>query len=124
MSFWTDIFTKNWSRNYWNHLNGRSAAQSALEPHVAALGEIYQAQRPFPGHHAVADFCIPGRRLIIELDGKEHRGKKAREKDADRDARLAKSNWITVRLTNEEVLADPAAALQKALDLADLELEN
>lgn len=124
MGFWTDLFTKNWCRNYWNHLNGKSQAQTALEPHVAKLGEIYQAQRPFPGHSAIADFCIPGRGLIIELDGKEHRGKKAREKDYARDAKLARSGWITIRLTNEEVLADPAKAMQKALDLADMEKET
>lgn len=120
MSVWTNMFTTRWAQNYWNHLNGKSQAQTVFEPHVAALGEIYQAQRPFPGHHRIADFCIPGRSLIIELDGKEHRQPKKRAKDAEDDAKLARNGWTVVRINNEVVLDNPKKALEDALEKASL----
>lgn len=118
--FWQESFLTNWSRNYFNHYNGKVPAQTALEPHVAALGEIYQAQRPFPGFHRVADFVIPGRRLIIELDGKSHRGKskaalEQQAKDKLTDDRLKKNGWTVIRIPNEAVFDDALGALTKAL---------
>ena len=113
-----DIFTLNWARNYFNHYNGKSRPQTLLEVEVASLGEVYQAQRPMYGHRVVADFCLPSRSLIIEIDGKEHARKDKKAKDKERDARLAKSGWTVIRLTNEEVLENPRKALVKALAAA------
>lgn len=115
MSAWSNIFDKHWAQNTYNHYAGKSAAQTALEPHVAALGVIYRAQMPFPAFQIVADFGIPSLGLLIECDGKEHRQKKKRESDVERDAKLLKAGWITIRIQNEEVLDDPEAAMKKIL---------
>lgn len=114
MSF-ANRFLDYWSGNYYKHCHGQVPRQTALEPHIAALGLVYRAQHPFPGVYGIADFLIEPLGLIIEIDGPEHgRGEKL-EKDQIRDAALAKKGYLTVRLSNAEVDADPKAALERAL---------
>lgn len=115
MGSWGNQFAVRTYQNYFNHCDGKSPAQTALEPHIAALGRIYRAQHPFPAFRIIADFVIPDLGLRIECDGKEHRQPARKREDAATDAKLAAKGWRTVRLTNEEILADPAGALEKAL---------
>lgn len=107
---WQNRFLKNWCDNYHREVQ----AQSAIEPFIAAKGLMYRSQHPFAGYHIIADFFFPTLGLRIEIDGKEHRQKKKREKDEQGDKHLLGQNIITVRLTNEEVMEDPEAALEKA----------
>ena len=57
----------------------------------------------------IADFAAPCARLVIEVDGGYH---SQRERaDARRDRQLAKLGYRTLRLTDELIRCDMAAAL-------------
>lgn len=114
---WANKFNQYWSANHYKHHTDQVPRQTALEPHVAALGLPYCAQYPFPGAYAVVDFLIKPWGLIIEIDGKEHLKGEKLEKDIARDAKLAKQGYITVRLLNSEVDADPKAAMARAVSV-------
>ena len=59
----------------------------------------------------IADFaCLEGR-LIIELDGGQHRA----EKDAGRDAALYEHGFRIIRFWNNDVLTNLEAVLEKVL---------
>jgi Protein of unknown function (DUF559) len=115
VSFFANRFNAHWASNYYKHVHGKVQRQTDIEPHIAKLGLVYRAQHPFPGVYGVADFLIEPLGLIIEIDGPEHLKGEKLEKDQARDAALARNGYVTVRLTNAEVEADPAAALQRAL---------
>lgn len=50
------------------------------------------------GYLFVADFCFPKEKIIIELDGKEHRQKKNREKDKVRDSVFYNNGYDVLRI--------------------------
>lgn len=112
---WANKFNEHWSANHYKHHKGQVPRQTALEPHIAALGLPYAAQYPFPGVYAVVDFIIKPWNLIIEIDGKEHLKGEKLLKDQARDAKLAAMGYTTVRLSNDEVDKDPKAALDRAV---------
>ncbi len=116
MSVWGNRFNKLWCDNLINHYAGKSEPQALLEPQVAKLGKVYRAQMPFHAFRCIADFAIPDLCLLIEIDGKEHRQAAKRRKDEERDGQLARAGWITVRVTNERVLADPEEAMAYILE--------
>jgi very-short-patch-repair endonuclease len=52
-------------------------------------------------------------RLVVELDGPEHRGRRAYRDDRHRDYELLCSGYVVVRIPNEEIIEDFAKALEK-----------
>lgn len=104
----------NWDYLYQNP----TKAELLLEPEVAKLGVPYRFQHRIWNY--IPDFAILPWKLLVEIDGDSHRRKEQVAKDAEKTAWLAKRGWRTVRVTNAEVFADPAAALAKALDSAGL----
>ena len=90
-------------------------AELVFERYLAPRGHRYRVQYPFFSLHAIADFVLPDFRLVIEIDGKSHNNEKAKKKDQARTLALAGLGWDVVRVTNDEVFADPEAAVTKAL---------
>ncbi len=59
----------------------------------------------------IADFAIPSRRLVIEVDGPCHARRGAR--DVRKDRALARLGWRVLRLDAELVLSAPEEALRR-----------
>lgn len=110
----------NLFRNWWYLSTRMTGPETALEPAIAALGERYRSQWLFMGLKTssrayIADFVLLDRKLIIEVDGASHNEPKQAMKDRENAIALHDLGWTIVRLTNEEVAADPKAALTRAL---------
>lgn len=58
------------------------------------------------------DLSLPDHRLVLEVDGGQHRLTLNRRRDSDRDAALARLGWVTVRVTAAAVRADPDVAVR------------
>jgi len=61
----------------------------------------------------VADFYCHESKLIIELDGYHHAGKKAKEYDELRTKVLAEMGITVIRFWNEEIINSPEKVLRK-----------
>jgi very-short-patch-repair endonuclease len=103
-------FLMYWAKNY-----GGTEPELAMEPAIAALGTPYRFQHPFWGQHAIADFVLLKHKVILEVDGKEHRTLKGKREDAARTALLNKRGWTVVRCTNEEALEDPYEVVERLI---------
>ena len=52
----------------------------------------------------IADFALPDRKIIIEVDGKKwHSGKKKQKKDRFRDYMLKRAGWKTIRIPEKDI---------------------
>lgn len=86
--------------------------RSSLEVGFQRL--MTQARLPLPQTNVrigsvEVDACWPQARLIVELDGWAfHRGKRAFQRDRERDAGLAAKGWTVVRFTHSDVAGRPA----------------
>ncbi|MCW3017232.1 MAG: hypothetical protein JWO02_4324 [Solirubrobacterales bacterium] len=58
------------------------------------------------------DLSFPDYRLVLEVDGEQHRLTLNRRRDADRDAALVRLGWATERVTAAAVRADPNVAVR------------
>jgi len=86
------------------------------------LGVSFRRQVPVIGRY-VADFAAPAARLIVEVDGPHHA--RRRPADARRDERLRCAGWRVVRVPEELVRKDFAAAVAlvvRALEESALEV--
>ena len=61
------------------------------------------------------DIAEPSLKIAVEVDGEGHKASISRRRDALKDAFLESEGWTVVRVTNKEVLADTAAALQRIM---------
>lgn len=80
---------------------------TALEKQVADFldmkGIAHISQYPLRLGY-VADFALPDRKFIIEVDGKHwHNGKKKQKKDRFRDYMLRRAGWELIRIKEEEI---------------------
>jgi len=62
----------------------------------------------------IADFCAPGKKLIIELDGSQHL--EQQEYDAERTAFLESQGYRVLRFWNSQVLGEIESVLGVILD--------
>lgn len=106
------MFLRNWARLY----SKQTAPETKLEREIALLGKPYRAQHPFFGLCRIVDFALIEDRIVIEVDGASHDKPAQRRKDVTSTIALEKQGWKVVRLRNEEVMDDPAAALRTAFD--------
>jgi very-short-patch-repair endonuclease len=109
-----DLFLSHWAHLY----TDITEPEAALEPAIAALGKRYRAQHPVFAVRAIADFALLDDKVIIEVDGKSHASKKAKEKDRERTLRLEKYGWVVVRCSNEEALKDPHSTVARLISEA------
>jgi very-short-patch-repair endonuclease len=70
------------------------------------------------------DLLWPEGRVIVELDGAEHRGRRAYRDDRHRDYELLCAGYIVVRLPNDEIIEDFARALEKIRSVVRLRSSN
>ncbi|GIK76954.1 MAG: hypothetical protein BroJett022_06440 [Actinomycetes bacterium] len=60
------------------------------------------------------DFCWPGRRIAIEVDGYAfHGGRSRANADRDRDQALAIAGWTAVRFTADQIRDEPAEVVRR-----------
>ncbi len=74
----------------------------------------FKFRRQHPIGPFIADFCCPGRRLVIELDGGQH------DVDSDRDTRrtrfLEAQGYRVIRFWDPEVMGDIESVLTRILE--------
>ncbi|MFT4047399.1 MAG: endonuclease domain-containing protein [Solimonas sp.] len=66
--------------------------------------EHWKVRRQHPIGTYIADFAIPARHLVIEIDGGQHALQ--RDADAERTAALRDRGYRVIRFWNNEVLAN------------------
>ena len=100
-----------------------SPAEHRLAEALAAdaeLGTLFAFNQPVPtvrGSRPRVDLLWRARRLVVEIDGyRDHTSPDAFRRDRQRDYELAISGYLVLRLTAEEVLADPLLSLDKLRD--------
>ena len=74
-------------------------------------GSHFRRQAPFGAF--VVDFVCHQHRLVIEVDGGIHRLDVVAARDAERESWLNARGYRVVRITNDEALFDPHAAVQR-----------
>jgi len=104
------------------HCAGTTATRSVLEEAFLALTARHDLPRPevdVPFGAYTADFLFRAERVIVECDGRAyHSSPGAMRSDRHRDLALQVQGWEVVRLTWEQVTAQPgatAAALRAVL---------
>ena len=97
-------------------------AELAMKAILESLG-VYAAHQfiiYYPGSFCIADFFIPARKIIIEVDGVNHKRDQP-EHDVTRDAWLLKNYGMrTVRISNRTALSNRQAC--EAIIRAELRL--
>lgn len=88
--------------------NGRSmpVPQQIL---LEALGPEWVSEKRFPwGASAIpaylADIAHEQSKIVVEVDGENHRDDKVRARDARKDTFLSERGWFVLRVSNREVL--------------------
>jgi len=74
-------------------------------------GTHFRRQAPFNGF--VVDFVCHAARLVVEVDGGVHNLDVVAARDAEREAWLNARGYRVVRITNEQALFDPHAAVER-----------
>ncbi len=90
----------------------------ARDEELCPLFEFNQRLSTGRRAHPTVDLVWREGRLVVELDGWETHGNRwAFASDRHRDYELALSGYVVLRLTNDEVLRDPALTIDKIRDL-------
>ncbi len=95
----------------WQLRQESTPAESRLWGYLRTLRErgIHFRRQHAVGPY-VADFCAPGRRLIIELDGSQHL--EQHKRDEDRTAYLRGRGYRVLRFWNNQVMNEMPAVKQ------------
>ncbi|KAA5612568.1 DUF559 domain-containing protein [Rhodovastum atsumiense] len=97
------------------------AADAELRP-LFAFNQTVPTRR---GGHPRVDLLWQAGRLVVEIDGyADHATREAFRRDRQRDYELAISGYLVLRLTAEEVLADPWLSLDKLRDAVQFRQGN
>lgn len=75
------------------------------------LGIQFYRQKPIGDY--IVDFYAPKAKLVLEVDGSQHRDAGNLEKDARRDNFLARLGLKVLRFNSREVLAETDAVVEK-----------
>lgn len=101
---WQGTYPCDWSRIY-------TPIEFQAWQTIRTKGRVVMyPQYPIENFHV--DFCNPGLRLVLELDGKEYHSP---EKDAIRDEKLKKLGYTVFRITGKEM------ARTKFIEMYELE---
>jgi very-short-patch-repair endonuclease len=85
------------------------------------LGVAFRRQVPVLGRYIV-DLLVPELRLVVEVDGAYHEGR--RDADMRRDRALARGGYTVLRLEAALVMSDVAAATAQIQEAIAKLLEN
>jgi very-short-patch-repair endonuclease len=104
-------------------VHGRPHPQSAIEQRLSKMIEADPELRStFVFNVRIEDVSLKSPkvdllwaegRLVVELDGAEHRGRRAYRDDRHRDYELLCAGYAVVRIPNDEIVEDFARALEK-----------
>lgn len=130
--FKTKIYQESWRKN----LTGKN--EKPVLNVLESLGFIkdrdFTTQYPLDNRY-IADFAFILEKVVIEVDGKEHKEKLKLKKDKIRDRHLRSANWVTIRINEsdffgykgsfyknliKEIISDRREQLQKG-NLHDIE---
>jgi very-short-patch-repair endonuclease len=93
----------------------------ASDVELGALFEFNQRLTTVRRSNPKVDLVWRSGQVVVELDGWETHGNRwSFASDRHRDYELALSGYVVLRLTNDEVLLDPALALDKIRDVVRL----
>ncbi len=88
-----------------------------------SLGRLFCFNRrviAFQGQPYRVDLLCSEHRIVVEIDGNEHRSPRKYREDRDRDYRLLLAGYLTLRLTNEDVFGDIALVMEKLRNVVGL----
>jgi very-short-patch-repair endonuclease len=88
-----------------------TGAESRFMARLDAAGIPYKFQEPLSMY--IADFLIPSRMLVIEIDGGYHDDPQTKWKDDKRDEHLSAGGLHVVRIRNEDVDSWPLETITK-----------
>jgi len=71
---------------------------------------IFRRQHPIGPY--IADFYCPVARLVVEIDGEQHRLPDQAARDAARDRYMAAAGYRVFRISGADVMADPDGAAE------------
>lgn len=89
----------------------------------AELAGLFQRNRRVHGFRECTyrgDLLWADGRLVVELDGDDHRERKKYYADRDRDYRLLLAGYTVLRVTNHDVLTDVAPVVEKIRNVVHL----
>jgi very-short-patch-repair endonuclease len=76
------------------------------------IGQVqFYRQKPVGGY--IVDFYAPKAKLVIEVDGSQHREPENLAKDRKRDADLANLGLTVLRFNSREVMVETEAVMEK-----------
>jgi very-short-patch-repair endonuclease len=81
-------------------------------------------RRQVPIGPYVADFICHSARLIVELDGESHDFASRQQSDQARDAWFQSQNYLALRFTNDQVLANLDGVVQAIRETADARVRS
>lgn len=111
------------------YVAGRPRANSQAEKRLAAAlskrswavggrwNDVYQPHEL--SERIELDLVWHAEKLVVELDGREHRGARHYRKDRERDIGLQLNGYVVLRFTNEQVLGDIGIVLSQIKKLIE-----
>jgi very-short-patch-repair endonuclease len=95
--------------------NIEQAFREALERRGLRRGIDFATQYPIR-HSFILDFAFPAQQIAVEVDGKKwHSSPEARKRDGFKNHILKRQGWKVIRFTEDEVLENPGACVEKVL---------
>ena len=85
-------------------------AERILWRALRAMSLPVKVRRQHPIGRHIADFAVPARKLVIEIDGGQHSTALAR--DTARSRMLAARGWRVIRFWNSDVMSNLAGVLE------------
>ncbi len=67
------------------------------------------------GKRFYVDVGFPKLKIVVEIDGRQHKTRQGRYEDRQRDKMFSRFNWLVVRFTNEEIESDPDKCVEGIL---------
>lgn len=77
----------------------------------------YKFRRQYPIGRYIVDFCCPGMKLVIELDGGQHNEIKNNSQDTERDNFLLREGFRVLRIWNNDLDKNLDGVYQKIVEL-------
>jgi hypothetical protein len=93
------------------------AARTGFRPHSVGVPGWLRAELEVAPKSYKIDLACVDARLAVEVDGLSHKAWSRREQDKRKDFILSCLGWTVVRVTNEEVRADPDGVAKRLLSM-------
>lgn len=93
----------------------------------AELSPLFQFNRKAVGHLGAA-YCVdllwPEGKLVVEIDGDDHRSPSKFQHDRERDYRLLLAGYTVLRVTNDDVLRDTELVVERIRNVVRFKQSN